>query len=81
MVNVPLFSGIIIVVSYRGEACIIILQDVGMKFREKKIFFLSAKTPKNKTKPINTKKTKQQKHTASFEGMLKKKWRSDMNSI
>lgn len=44
-----------------------------MKFREKKIFFLSAKTPKNKTKPINTKKTKQQKHTASFEGMLKKK--------
>lgn len=59
--------------SYRGEACIIILQDVGMKFREKKIFFLSAKTPKNKTKPKNTKKTKQQTHTASFEGMLKKK--------
>lgn len=56
--------------SYRGEAYIIILQDVGIKFRGKKIFFLSAKTPKkqNKTK----KHKKQQKHTASFEGMLKK---------
>lgn len=62
-----------------GEACIIILQDVGMKFREKQIFFYPQKHQKSKKKTKKT--TKQQKHTASFEGMLKKKWRSDMNSI
>lgn len=37
----------------------------------KKNIFLSAKTPKIKKK--QKKPTKQQKHTASFEGMLKKK--------
>lgn len=37
----------------------------------KKNIFLSAKTPKIKKTQKNP--TKQQKHTASFEGMLKKK--------
>lgn len=50
-----------------------------MKFREKQIFFYPQKHQKSKKKTKKT--TKQQKHTASFEGMLKKKWRSDMNSI
>lgn len=42
--------------SYRGEACIIILQDVGMKFREKKIFFYPQKHQKTKQNQKTQKK-------------------------
>lgn len=80
MVNFPLFSGIIIVVS-GGGLHNYITRCRNEVSRKKDIFFIRKNTKKqNKTKK-HKKKTKQQKHTASFEGMLKQKWRSDMNSI
>lgn len=63
MVNVPLFSGIIIVVS-GGGLHNYITRCRNEVSRKKDIFFIRKNTKKqNKTK----------KHTASFEGMLKKK--------